>query len=320
MLMTEVIPSRISLPDGPLHLGNGVAEILARDRILVRYREVYGRTQYHCQPGIEIHLTHRGRGRFLIGDQIVKHSQRQAIVFAATRPHQLMADDPKTFQRSVICFDDQVLGSLGRELNLPLLETRWIHQSTPHHLPLSQSAYLELDRLCQRMHQEQTLSRPGWQAAAICMLGQAVVLLARCAQTQKAMGIPSEEDLKQGSRLVSRGCAYVRQHLDGDLSLDAVSQWLQVSPEHLTRSFRLELGLPFHRYVLLSRVNEAKRLLRDRPDHSLTRIALDSGFGSSSQFSRAFRQWAGQSPSSYRSGHLDIQAGELTPKRPRKEA
>jgi AraC-like DNA-binding protein len=305
MLTTEVMPPRVSLPDGPLHAGNGVAEILVRDRVLVRYREIYGRTRYHRQPGIEIHLTHRGRGRFLIGDQVIEHRQRQAIVFAATRPHQLMADDPKTFQRSVICFDDQALGSLGRELDIPLLDTRWVHQSSSHHLSLSQGAYLELDRLCQRMHQEQALSRPGWQAAAICLLGQALVLLSRCAATQKAMGIPAEEDLKQVSRLVSRGCAYVRQHLDGDLSLDAVSQWLDVSPEHLTRSFRLELGLPFHRYALLCRVNEAKRLLRDRPDHSLTRIALDSGFGSSSQFSRAFRQWAGQSPSSYRSGHLD---------------
>jgi AraC family transcriptional regulator len=46
-------------------------------------------------------------------------------------------------------------------------------------------------------------------------------------------------------------------------------------------------------------VAHAKSLLPD-PRLSLTEIALSSGFGSSSQFSTAFRRIDGRTPSAYR--------------------
>jgi AraC family transcriptional regulator len=54
-----------------------------------------------------------------------------------------------------------------------------------------------------------------------------------------------------------------------------------------------------HRYLLVHRINRAKEMIKDQK-LTLTQIALECGFGGSSQFSVVFKRIAGVSPSEYR--------------------
>ncbi|HLN09263.1 MAG TPA: AraC family transcriptional regulator [Xanthobacteraceae bacterium] len=93
--------------------------------------------------------------------------------------------------------------------------------------------------------------------------------------------------------------------LEGDLtstpSLARLAAQVGLSPTHFCTAFRRSTGLPPHRYLLNRRIEHAKRLMAD-PERSLTEVALDSGFGSSSQFATAFRRADGRTPSAYRRG------------------
>lgn len=72
-----------------------------------------------------------------------------------------------------------------------------------------------------------------------------------------------------------------------------------VSLRQLERLFRTRLGRSIHAHYLALRLDRARQLLRETSLPVLD-VALATGFGSASQFARAFTRSFGQAPSRYR--------------------
>ena len=83
-------------------------------------------------------------------------------------------------------------------------------------------------------------------------------------------------------------------------SLAELAGPLRLHPTSFCRAFKQSTGLSPHRYLLEHRVNRAKGMMKDRK-RTLTEIALDCGFSSSSQFSVVFKRITGVSPRNYSS-------------------
>jgi AraC-like DNA-binding protein len=81
--------------------------------------------------------------------------------------------------------------------------------------------------------------------------------------------------------------------------LSEIAELINLHPTSFCRAFKQSTGVPPHRYLLIHRTNQAKRMMEDR-DRTLTQIALDCGFSSSSQFSAAFKRIVGVSPRAFR--------------------
>lgn len=84
----------------------------------------------------------------------------------------------------------------------------------------------------------------------------------------------------------------------GEYSVDELAALAHLSPRHLTRLFREELGTTPAKYVELIRFDSAKALLD--AGHSVTEAAQLAGFGSSESLRRAFSTHLGISPQVYR--------------------
>jgi AraC-like DNA-binding protein len=82
-------------------------------------------------------------------------------------------------------------------------------------------------------------------------------------------------------------------------SLPEIAQSVGLHPTSFCRAFKQSTGLSPHQYLLVHRVNRAKDMMKDHA-LTLTEIALDCGFGSSSQFSAVFSRIVGFSPRAYR--------------------
>jgi AraC family transcriptional regulator len=93
---------------------------------------------------------------------------------------------------------------------------------------------------------------------------------------------------------------YVEEHLDSELTLDALAAVAHLSPYHFARMFKTSTGLPPHRYVIARRVERAKRLLRDGGDLSLAQVAARSGFWDQGHFTRHFKRLVGVTPKRFR--------------------
>jgi len=94
-------------------------------------------------------------------------------------------------------------------------------------------------------------------------------------------------------------CVIEKKHADASLCVGAVARVIGISSQHVCRVLKRELGLTFADVLRDVRLREARRLLRDS-SFSMKEIAFRVGFRHPSQFTRAFKESCGRSPSQFR--------------------
>jgi AraC family transcriptional regulator len=92
---------------------------------------------------------------------------------------------------------------------------------------------------------------------------------------------------------------YIKDRIASDLSLGELAALVSRSPFHFARAFKVSMGVPPHRYVLLLRLELAKELLVGGP-LSVTQVAHACGFASSQHMATVFRRTVGTTPTEYR--------------------
>lgn len=98
---------------------------------------------------------------------------------------------------------------------------------------------------------------------------------------------------------IDRVIDYARAHLDRPVSLDELAGVAFFSSYYFHRIFTAITGETVNFFTNRLRLEKAARLLKYSGD-SLTEIALECGFSSSSVFSRSFKQYFGITPRAYR--------------------
>lgn len=92
---------------------------------------------------------------------------------------------------------------------------------------------------------------------------------------------------------------YMEDHIAKSISIAELAGTLGLSRFHFIRAFNKTAGVPPHRYFLTRRVERAKDLLQN--SHlTVTEVSEMTGFGSTSQLTRAFRKVVGVNPSTFR--------------------
>jgi AraC-like DNA-binding protein len=99
------------------------------------------------------------------------------------------------------------------------------------------------------------------------------------------------------------------QHLDQEISLEALAAECGLSPSHFTRAFASSTGLTPHRWLMQRRIETAKDLIL-RTDLPLAQIALDCGFSDQSHFTRVFSSLTGFTPARWRSAQEQVWAAD----------
>lgn len=94
---------------------------------------------------------------------------------------------------------------------------------------------------------------------------------------------------------------YIHAHLTEDLSLEAIATSIGMSQYHFCRLFKQNTGLTPWQYVVLQRIEAAKRLLAIS-QLSIVEVSQRLGFSTQGQFANFFRKHAGISPKQYRQG------------------
>lgn len=93
--------------------------------------------------------------------------------------------------------------------------------------------------------------------------------------------------------------SYINEHFSENISLEQLAARASLSPFYFTRIFTRETGLTPHQYVIATRVNSAKFLLKTTR-LSVKEIGFNCGFASESSFCTTFRKWEHITPSEYR--------------------
>ena len=108
--------------------------------------------------------------------------------------------------------------------------------------------------------------------------------------------------LKNENALVQKIKDYINERLREKLSLTDIAQHVFFSVPYVEKIFKSETGISIIRYLIDTRLQVAKTLLRDT-EQDLKSIAAESGFSDYNFFSRTFKKNIGVSPLAYRKQH-----------------
>ena len=101
------------------------------------------------------------------------------------------------------------------------------------------------------------------------------------------------------SKSLEESVTYINEHFPESISLKALADKVALSPFHFSRVFTKEIGMTPHQYIIATRLNFAKFLLKTT-DSPIKQIAFSSGFTSESSFCFTFKKWEKVTPSEYR--------------------
>jgi AraC family transcriptional regulator len=101
---------------------------------------------------------------------------------------------------------------------------------------------------------------------------------------------------------------FVEANLERRIHLKDLAERAGLSLHHFARAFRITAGVTPRAFVEQRRIARAKQLI-DESRHSLAAVALESGFGTQSRLTTAFRCRTGFTPAEYR--RTKARAGQL---------
>ena len=105
--------------------------------------------------------------------------------------------------------------------------------------------------------------------------------------------------------LMSGAVQYIHAHISEPLSLEAISEYLHISPSHLSRTFKKIYKESLTEYINKARVERAKEYL-EYTDQMTYEVAEMTGYKDATYFSSIFKKYTGFSPTEYRQNVRDV--------------
>lgn len=119
----------------------------------------------------------------------------------------------------------------------------------------------------------------------------------------RALKMEWENSIKNKSsklkELIQVAVSYIDNNYERDISLKDIAQYVFLSTSYFTRAFKEEKGISPINYLLKTRVERAKELLKDST-LKISDIALNVGFSNQQRFNDIFKKNVKMTPLKYR--------------------
>lgn len=94
-----------------------------------------------------------------------------------------------------------------------------------------------------------------------------------------------------------KSLTYIREHIKEDISLDQLASTVNLSLSQFKQKFKKQIGIAPRHYINDQKIKEAKKMLMQ--NRSITEVAMELGFNTSSYFSIVFKRYCACSPREY---------------------
>ena len=159
---------------------------------------------------------------------------------------------------------------------------------------LPTSEYVSFDMLFSKMYHEYRDKKKHWQKLAGYYMSEIITLLGR-------ISVEESENESKKITVTEKICQHINACINGgnyeELSLINIAEKFFLSPCHLSKKFKKEVGIGIKEYINASRIAYAKRLMENCD--VITEVAFESGFSDSNYFSTIFKRVEDMTPSQY---------------------
>lgn len=240
----------------------------------------------------------RGMAVFEIGDQPVPIGANDIIIIKPGQPHRFSVDSDNgcefivlnfKFQNSIDGHFSQV--PIGDFLNFVT------GKESGSFIKLKVSQKNEIVILMNRILKERQSNEIGNDLLECLMVMELFVLISR------ALKMEWENNIKTRSpkvkELIQVAVNYINNNYERDISLGDIAHFVFLSPSYFTRAFKEEVGMSPINYLLKTRIERAKELLKET-QMKVSDIALGVGFANQQRFNEIFKKYTGITPLHYR--------------------
>lgn len=256
----------------------------------------------HYHDFAELLLVVEGSGYEIINGQ--RHSMRPGTVSVLLphHMHEFHSDNGKPIVVYCCMFDYSILLSspYDRELGMKLLE---MGSRFPFFYDLGDEQFPVIRSLMEEIIEEYRGKASGKDSMLKSKLLEALLHLLRYYE-ESAMdldALAAKSNLRETNSIWNL-IHYVHVHSNQPLSLQSLSNYFQLSPSYISRSFRQYAGKSFLEYLHALRINRAATLLATT-DMPVSDISEEVGCEHFRSFSRRFKQLKGCTPIEYRKAH-----------------
>lgn len=247
----------------------------------------------HSHDCLELNYITDGSGYYLIEDKT--YSITKGDIFIINNLEHHMAIHENNLKMQVFVFDQNFVWDSSDEYDYlkPFFErgagfSNKIDQSSVKYHPIKNAIF--------HIKEEYELQNNGWELMTKAWLMVSLALLYRYYSDQNALDTVVQRNSYQRIRKVVE---YIHENFAEELSLAELSEVALMTKTYLSAYFSNVMHMRVFDYIELVRVNHAKVLLQTT-DLSILEIAFQSGFKSSSYFSRVFKKIMNITPGEYR--------------------
>lgn len=104
---------------------------------------------------------------------------------------------------------------------------------------------------------------------------------------------------------IQKSVDYIEEHLSGEIKIETLAEIASLSPFYFQRLFSRLVRKPVNEYIKLRRLAQSANVLHDRNTRIMD-IAIDCGFSSHANFTRAFKETYSITPDEYRISQPDL--------------
>ena len=120
---------------------------------------------------------------------------------------------------------------------------------------------------------------------------------------EKYISLISNKKRGNENYIIYKVSSYIEKNYYEDLKLDDIAKTYYINPQYLSRLFKSTMGINFSEYLINTRIERAKILLKET-NLKINVIAYKTGFNSVNYFVNCFKKKTGVSPSHYRTTNI----------------
>ena len=250
--------------------------------------------EWHFHPEWELTLILEGEGKRFVADSIEPFKAGDFVLLGPGLPHFWHSQGGTSARAVVVQFPASFPG--GVLLELPEMRTLRTLLGKARRGLVFEGA--QARRAAETL---QSLPRLTGHSAVFCLLRILGDLAGSGARRLAGEGYVVDAS-EEGTSRMGRAYAYLTTEFrNPGLSLGNVAAAAAMSPSAFSRFFKRISGRGLWDFLTELRIDHAAALLRETTD-GITQIAMESGFGTLSSFSRHFQKRYGCAPRDYRRG------------------
>lgn len=264
----------------------------------VMSRNILGFTNWHWHDELQFCLVTRGSICFFVNDRKHRLERGQGIFVSSGCLHMAKpAQDPHS---SYICLNvhPRLLGAFPGSMMESRYVTPYLNNPSLEEAVLSsqilwQKEILDGIAAISRLYEKREF---GYELEICSMLNTMWVLLLRNLKERPSQHSQGRES---SNIAVQKILAYISRHYSARITLEQIAKELSFSTGECCRMFKRVTGETIISYLILYRISKSTELLRDT-DLSVSQIAYETGFSSTSYFIGKFKAQLGVTPLQFR--------------------